>query len=127
MAAFVSKPVPQVLAQAYTNAWRSRAHIDHDRRRVHRFGRKPFDYLGEHPHLTPTFPAVVECVGPAVFLRCVAPAQPIAIDEYYPAQNATIIDPSAASVQRTSESAPCVPYCAPLPSGSLSRVKHPSN
>ena len=35
----------------------------------------------------PTFPAVVERLGRAVFRRRVAPAQAIAIDEYYATQN----------------------------------------
>lgn len=65
---------------------------DHDGGRRHRFGGQRLEHSG-----APNFaPGLVECLGRAVFLRRIAPAQLIAVDEDYPARNTTIIDPWAA-------------------------------
>lgn len=46
----------------------------------------------KHTHIAPPLPTVVECLGWAIFARRIAPAQPVAIDEYYAAQNTFVID-----------------------------------
>ena len=47
---------------------------------------------GEDALVAPTFPAVVESLVRAVFLRRIAPAQTIAINKDYPAQHPPVID-----------------------------------
>ena len=42
--------------------------------------------------IAPALPLVVEGLGGAILIRCVTPAHPIAIDEDYAVENATIIN-----------------------------------
>lgn len=66
--------------------------IDHDRRVLGPFGGQAHHDPGEDSVVAPALPAVIQSLGRAVFLRCIAPPQPIAIDEYYAAEDAPIID-----------------------------------
>ena len=81
--------------------------IDHNGGRLHHIGGQSLEYSGEHPHFAPTIPAVVECLGRAVFLRCIAPAQSTAIDNDSPAENTTIIDSWAAMALGEEGLEPC--------------------
>lgn len=67
--------------------------VDHHRlgNRCHQ--RKAVDHPRGDALLAPSFLAVVEHLGRAVFRRGVAPAQAIAIDEYYATHNTPIIHP----------------------------------
>ena len=47
---------------------------------------------GEDPVVTPTLPTVVEGLGRSVFLRRIAPPQPIAIDKDYAANDTEVIN-----------------------------------
>ena len=66
--------------------------INHDRLLVSRLGGQPGHDAGEHTHPAPALPSVVEGLGRPVFPGRVTPAQAIAIDEDYAAQDAAIID-----------------------------------
>ena len=77
-----------------------RLDIDHDRIVFGTFGGQAHHDPGEDAVVAPALPAVVEGLGRAVFLRRIAPAQPIAIDEDYTAQNAPIIDAGLARSSR---------------------------
>ena len=74
--------------------------VDHDRLVFGALGGEADQDPSEDPVVAPAFPAVVEGLRRAVFLRRVAPAQPIAIDEDYAAQNATIINAGLAVTLR---------------------------
>jgi hypothetical protein len=64
--------------------------IDHDGLVFGAFGGQAHHDPGEDPVVAPALPAVVEGLGWFVFLRCIAPAQAIAIDEDYAAEDATL-------------------------------------
>lgn len=66
--------------------------VDHDGLLICRLSGQSFEEPGEHAHLAPALLAIVERLRWAVSLRRIAPSQPIAIDEDYPAKNAPIID-----------------------------------
>lgn len=66
--------------------------VDHDRLVFGALGGQAHHDPGEDPVLAPALPAVVERLGGSVVLWRVTPSQPIAIDEDYAAQHASIID-----------------------------------
>lgn len=72
--------------------------VDHDRRRVCCFCRRPL----EDPPLSATLPAVGRCVGTAVFLRRLTSTQPI-----HPDQNTAILGPRPAVALREERLGPC--------------------
>lgn len=70
--------------------------IDHNRRRLLCLRRQSLEHPGKHAHFAPTLPAIVKRLGRTIFSWSVTPAQAIAIDENYAAQNTSIIDPRLA-------------------------------
>ena len=66
--------------------------VDHDRLVLGALGGQAHHDPGEHAIVAPALPTVVEGLGRAVFLRRITPAQAIAIDEDYAAEDAAIID-----------------------------------
>src|SRR5690606_21664807 len=66
--------------------------VDHDRLVLGPLGSKADHDPGKDAVVAPALPAVVEGLGRTVFLWRVAPAQAIAIDEDYAAEDATIIN-----------------------------------
>jgi len=88
---------PLFRAQAASGAVRLEiGRVDHDRLVLGPFGGQPHHDPGEDPVVAPALPAVIQGLGRAVFLRRIAPPQPIAIDEDYSAEDAPIIDARAA-------------------------------
>lgn len=67
--------------------------VDHDDLLLAAFGGQPLHHPGEDPHVAPPLPAVVEGLGRAILPRRIAPSQPVAVDEDYPAQHSPVIDP----------------------------------
>lgn len=82
----------EIRAQAHSNAWRSPAHIDHDRLVFGAPSGQAHHDPGEDPVVAPALPPVVEGLRRAVFLRRVILPQTTVIDEDNPAQNVTVID-----------------------------------
>lgn len=76
--------------------------VDHDCLVLGALGGQADHDPGEDPVVTPALPAVVEGLGRAMFLRRVTPAQTIAIDENYTAENTEIIDAGLAHPQENS-------------------------
>jgi len=57
------------------------------------FGRsQAFHHLEKDALVAPAFPAIIKRLGRAIFLRRIAPPEPVAIDEDDAAQNASIIN-----------------------------------
>ena len=52
--------------------------------------------MGTHALIAPALPAVVEDLIGAIFLRRIAPAHPVAIDEDYARQDAPVVNPRLA-------------------------------
>ena len=68
---------------------------------------------GEDPHIAPPLPAVVQSLGRTILSGRVAPAQPIAVDEDNPTQDASVIDAGAAmALEERAEAAPSAPRSA---------------
>lgn len=59
--------------------------VDHDGLLLGAFRGQPLHHPGENPHVTPPLPSVVKRLRRAILTRRIAPPQPIAIDEDYPA------------------------------------------
>jgi hypothetical protein len=74
--------------------------VDHDDFLLTAFGGQPFHHPGEDPHVAPSLPAVVERLGRTILPWRIAPPQPIAVDEDYPAQHTPVIDPRLAVALR---------------------------
>ena len=66
--------------------------VDHDDLLVGALGGQSLHHPREDPHVTPPLPTVVERLRRPILTRGIAPTQTIAIDEYYAAQHAPIID-----------------------------------
>jgi hypothetical protein len=66
--------------------------VDHDRLVLGPLGGQADHDPGEDPIVAPPLPSVIKGLRRTIFLRRIAPAQTIAIDEDYAAKNATIID-----------------------------------
>jgi len=67
--------------------------VDHDRLPIRGLGSQPLEDPGEHTHLAPPLPAVVERLGRPLPGRRITPPQAIATDEDYAAQHASIVNP----------------------------------
>lgn len=76
---------------------------EHDRPRHCRLDRQSFEVSGEHAR--PAL-ALGEPLARAIFPGRIAPLQPIALDEYYLAQNTPVIDPWLAVAVRKIRSTP---------------------
>lgn len=81
--------------------------VDHDRLPIRSLGSQPHNDPGKHVHVAPPLTAVVERLGWAILLWCVAPAQAIAIDENNATQNTPVIDPWLAMALRKVRSERC--------------------
>ena len=66
--------------------------VDHDRLVLGTLGGQAHHDPGEDPFVAPALPTALKGLCRAVVLWCVAAAQPIAIDENYGAEDASIID-----------------------------------
>lgn len=66
--------------------------IDHDRLGFRALSGQTRHDAGEHAHLAPLLPAIIQCLVRAVFLGRITPPQPIAIYEDYATQNAPVIN-----------------------------------
>lgn len=66
--------------------------VDHDRFVLRAIGGQAHHNPSEDAVVAPALPSVVKGLGRAVFLRRVAPAQPIVIEKDYAAEDKTIID-----------------------------------
>ena len=67
--------------------------VDHHGRFLAVFRRQPGHHPREDAFLTPPLPAAVEGLVRTIGLRCIPPAQAIAIDENNPAQHPSVINP----------------------------------
>ena len=65
--------------------------VDHHRLGNGGFGSKTIHHPSEDTLIAPPLPSIVEGLRRAVFFRCIAPPQPIAIDEDYSAQHPPVI------------------------------------
>ena len=86
--------------------------INHDCLVLGAFGSQARHDPGEDPFVTPAFPSVVEDLGWAVFLAralsrtngvhalAITPSRTSAIDKFYTAQDAPVIDPRLAMIPR---------------------------
>jgi hypothetical protein len=66
--------------------------VNRDRLVVGRFCSQPHHDPREHPHVAPAFPTVIKRLVRAIFLGCITPTQPIAIDEDNTTQDASVIN-----------------------------------
>ena len=66
--------------------------VDHDGLVLGALGGQADHDPGENAIFAPALPAVVEGLGRAIFLRRIAPPQPIAIDEDYAAEDAPVVN-----------------------------------
>lgn len=66
--------------------------VDHDRLVLGAHGSQADHDPCKDTALTPALPAVVGCLGSTAFLWRIAPAQPIAVDKNYAAEDATIVN-----------------------------------
>lgn len=97
-----------------------RGRVDHDRLLIRRLGGQTLEDRGKHAHLAPALPAIVERLRWALFLWRIAPAQPIAIDEGYPAQHESAIDARFTMAHGKNKVA-----AAPFTRHSASKVSYP--
>jgi hypothetical protein len=74
--------------------------VDHDGLVFGVLGGQAHHDPGEDPVIAPALPPVVEGLRRAVFFRRITPAQAIAIDEDYTAQDAAVIDAGLAMARR---------------------------
>ncbi len=66
--------------------------VDRDGLLLGALGGQTFHDPSKDPHVAPTLPAVIERLRRSIFPGRVAPAQAIAIDEDYAAQDTPVVD-----------------------------------
>lgn len=87
------RPRPLFYAQARRRAVRLEiGRVNHDCLVLGPLGGQADHDPGEDPVVAPPLPSVIKGLRRTVFLRRIAPTQPIAIDEDYATQNPSIID-----------------------------------